>query len=281
MNATKQKLAIIGWPVTHSRSPLIHNHWIGRLGLNAVYEYYPISPEADFAAELEAMQSAGFIGANVTIPHKETAFRAMQKCSRTAVHLGAVNVIKFTANGPQGANTDGEGFVAGLDEHHRDWRNHPAFILGAGGAARAIIVALAAAGVVDVRLANRSRAHAEAAAEIGRAAGATVTVFDWDAHEAAAAGIGLLVNATSLGMVGHNRLDMRLDNLSGHVLVSDIVYTPLDTPLLQAARRADLQPIDGLGMLMHQAASAFEIWFGQRPPVDASLRTLLRTDLGE
>ncbi len=275
------KLAIIGWPVTHSRSPLIHNHWLAAHKINAHYGRYPIDPKDDFKARLQAMAADGFIGANVTIPHKEAAFAAMDAVSSAAQKLGAVNTISFRDGALYGANTDGDGFLAGLDDAQdavkevADWRKKPALVLGAGGAARAIIAALGRAGLSDIRLVNRTREKAEALSGLVDC----LSIGDWQDRERLADGCGLLVNTTSLGMQAQPPLDMALDGLQPKAMVSDIVYTPLITPLLSAAKAGGHIGVDGLGMLMHQAALSFEIWFGTKPPVDKTLRDLLLADL--
>ena len=289
-----RKLAIIGWPVSHSRSPLIHNHWLAAHQINAVYTAYPIDPNDDFKARLKDMAAEGFIGANVTIPHKEAAFAAMDEVSPAAQKLGAVNTISFRDGVLYGANTDGDGFLAGLDDAVKvapeamqdgsqgaakeiaNWRKSPALVLGAGGAARAIIAALGRAGLSDIRLVNRTREKAEALC--GLADG--LSIGDWQDRHKSADGCGVLVNTTSLGMDGQPPLDMSLSGLSAKALVSDIVYTPLITPLLSAAQASGHIGVDGLGMLMHQAALSFEIWFGEKPAVDKTLRDLLLADLG-
>ena len=301
----KPRLAIIGWPVSHSRSPLIHNYWLAGHAIEAVYEPYPVAPDEDFCAALDAMAAQGFIGANVTIPHKEAAFAAMDELSAAAESLGAVNTISFAGGRFSGDNTDGDGFLAGLEAAapRHDWRDRPALILGAGGAARAIVAALARAGVGDIRLTNRTRAKAEALASLSEG----VSVGDWEARGDLLEGCGLLANTTSLGMDGAPPLDMPLDALGlglglglgsgldlgglssesgpgknpAAAIVSDIVYTPLETPLLRAARAAGHIGVDGLGMLLNQAALAFEIWFGARPTIDAALRDKLIASLNE
>ena len=275
MNEPK-KLAVIGWPVTHSRSPLIHNFWIQQLGFNAIYERWPIHPTADFAHELEKMRECGFVGANVTVPHKETAFQAIENHTLIARRLQAVNVIKFTADDIFGDNTDGAGFLGGLGAQAET--KHPMLILGAGGAARAIIAALAESGASEIRIANRSRDKAEAVATLG---GTAARVVGWQARGAAAEQVGLVVNATTLGMAGQPPLHLPLDKMRPGGVVCDIVYTPLETPLLRAAREMALRTVDGLAMLLHQAALAFEIWFGVRPAVDARLRALVVADLNK
>ena len=274
----RQKTGIIGWPVSHSRSPLIHNGWLAAHDIAASYERCPIDPKADFRSELSRLAAAGFIGANVTIPHKETAFQAMDEVTPAAQKLGAVNTISFKQGRFFGANTDGDGFIASLDEAapHNDWRDMPVLVLGAGGAARAVAVALAAAGVDDIRLTNRTRARAEEIAVLG---GDRLRIGEWQERAALAEGCGLLVNTTSLGMTGAPALDMPLTGLAPKALVSDIVYAPLQTDLLQRAAAQGFQPVDGLGMLMHQAALSFDIWFGLRPPVTQDLRRRLLADL--
>ena len=282
------RLAIIGWPVSHSRSPLIHNYWLAAHDINARYEPYAIEPPAveqtdklknDFRAALLDMADEGFIGANVTVPHKEAAFAAMDGVSATAHALGAVNTIRFQDGRLLGDNTDGDGFVAGLGmaPENTDWQNRPALVLGAGGAARAIIAALARAHVPEIRLVNRTRDKAEALAGLADA----VRIADWDARAAMAEGCGLLVNTTSLGMAGQPPLDMALHGLQKNALVSDIVYAPLHTPLLRAAQAGGFICVDGLGMLLNQAALSFEIWTGARPAITPELRALLLADLNE
>jgi len=277
----RQRAGIIGWPVTHSRSPLIHNGWIEQLGLSAQYDRCPISPEADFRGALEAMARVGFVGANVTIPHKETAFAAVDRCDAAAAKLGAVNTLLFDNGEIIGSNTDGAGFVAALDAAGDNWRGKPAMVLGAGGATRAIIVALAEAGTPHITLANRTRARAEPLAALLDDSLAQCTIVDWAQRHDGLADCGLLVNATSLGMGGHPPLDLSLETLASGAMVSDIVYTPLHTPLLEMARARGYIAVDGLGMLMRQAALSFEKWFGVRPPVDDALRARLMADLGE
>ena len=276
-NTLMDRLGIIGWPVSHSRSPLIHNHWLNEMGLAGRYERCPIDPNADLKTALRDLAQGGFIGANVTVPHKENAFAAMDTLDAAAQSLGAVNTISFQDGQMHGSNTDGAGFIAGLDAvaPQHGWRNHPALVLGAGGAARAIIVALAAQGVPRIHLVNRTKQRAEALGTLAP----QLHIGDWAARAALAKGCYLLVNTTSLGMQGAPPLDMPLDYLPPQALVSDIVYTPLETDLLARARLAGLQTVDGLGMLLHQAALAFEIWLGQKPPVTAQLRQLLLDDL--
>ena len=283
MNESDGKLAIIGWPVSHSRSPLIHNHWLAARGEAPLYQPYPIDPKDDFRRALEEMAASGFVGANVTVPHKSAAFSAMDTLSAAAEKIGAINTISFKGGRFLGANTDGDGFIASLDAamlaaDGKDWRHQPALVLGAGGASRAIIAALGAAGVPDIRVVNRSRDKAEALMGLAD----NMHVDDWAARHRMVEGCGLLVNATSLGMAGQPALEMpkaMLGALSPRALICDIVYAPLETPLLHAAKAAGHIAVDGLGMLMHQAALSFEIWHGTRPAIEATLRDRLIADL--
>ena len=277
MSVGPKKAAIIGWPVGHSRSPLIHNHWIEAAGLNAHYGVAPIDPALDFRAELEKLAAKGYVGANVTVPHKQAAFAAMDSLSVAAKSVGAVNTISFKNGRMHGDNTDGDGFLAALDmaAENPAWREQPVLVLGAGGAARAIVAGLARAGVKDIRLSNRTREKAEALLTVSP----DMTIGVWQARAELADGCGLLVNTTSLGMQGRPALDMPLHDLARRALVCDIVYAPLETELLAAAKWAGHRPVDGLGMLMHQAALSFDIWFGQKPAVTETLRAALVADL--
>ena len=276
-----RRVCVIGWPVEHSRSPLIHNHWIKTLGIpDAVYERLPVRPE-EFGPTLAELPHKNYIGANVTVPHKEAAFRAATRLDAAAARLQAVNTIIFHASGEiEGRNTDGYGFLANLREKAPNWtpKSGPATILGAGGAARAIVAALADAGVPEIRLVNRTRAKAEA---LAHALDVPARIFAWDDHRAALADAKLLVNTTSLGMTGMAPLDIPLDTLPTDAVVNDIVYVPLRTGLLQAARSRGNPTVDGLGMLLHQAVPGFEAWFGVRPQVTTELRHLILRDLGE
>ncbi len=278
MTGASQKAGIIGWPVSHSRSPLIHTYWMQKHYIQASYERCPINPADDFRQALQALAQDGFVGANVTIPHKENAFAAVDSRTEAAEKLGAVNTIVLQNGRLLGANTDGAGFIASLEagSQNQKWREQPALVLGAGGAARAVLVALEQAGVHDIRLVNRTRARAEALAPLCTKG---LLIGDWEAREDMAQDCGLLVNTSSLGMQGAAPLDMGLDNLAAGALVTDIVYTPLETDLLARARASGFGAIDGLGMLMHQAALSFEMWFGVRPEVEEPLHALLVKDL--
>jgi shikimate dehydrogenase len=259
---------VIGAPVGHSRSPRLHGTWLRDYGIAG--HYVPLHVEAgDLERVLRVMPRMGFVGANVTIPHKEAALALADEVTDMAARIGAVNTLTFKDGRILADNTDGYGFMANLRQGAPDWRADagPALVLGAGGAARAVIVALQDAGVPEIRLTNRTRARAEElAAEFGCA------VQDWEKRAEGLGDLGLLVNTTALGMEGQAPLEMPLDGLPAGALVTDIVYTPLDTPLLCDARARGLQAVDGLGMLLHQAVPGFERWFGRRPEVTDSLR---------
>jgi shikimate dehydrogenase len=260
---------VIGDPVAHSRSPRLHGHWLRRHGIDGHYVPFHVAPD-DLSDALRMLPRVGVVGVNVTIPHKEAVFSLADHITDRARMAGAANTLTFRADGIHADNTDGIGFVAALDQGapHRD-RTAPALILGAGGAARGLVAALLEAGASAVTIANRTSARAEALSELfdGR-----VRPIAWGAAAAAMADHALLVNATSLGMSGQPTLDMPLDALPSTAVVSDIVYTPLETPLLAAARARGLVAVDGLGMLLHQAAPGFEAWFGVAPAVDDDLR---------
>ena len=276
------RYGVIGWPVAHSRSPLIHNYWLHQAGIDAVYEAVAVPPEADFRAKLEELRAQGFAGVNVTIPHKEAAFAAVDTHDAAAARLGAVNTIMLAGEKISGHNTDGRGFLDSLSAT-RDWASGPALVLGAGGAARAIVGALLDAGISDIRVSNRTRARAKAVAALADAPenSGAVRVFDWGARAQAAEGATLLVNTTSLGMEGAPTLDMNLDTLAAKATIADIVYVPLETDLLARAKACGHTPVNGLGMLVHQAAHAFDLWFGRHPAFDSALRDRLMRDLGE
>lgn len=260
--------AVIGWPIGHSKSPIIHRHWLAELGLSGDYVPLGIAPE-DFATELRQLESRGFVGANVTIPHKEAALALADTVTDRARRIGAANTLVFRGGKIHADCTDGEGFLANLKQNAPDWdpAKGPAVILGAGGAARAIIVSLLDAGCPEVIVTNRTRTRADALASTF-----PIFVSDWDSRVDATAGCATLVNTTSLGMTGQPPLDMSLDLCANDCLVTDIVYTPLKTDLLKSAEALGLPTVDGIGMLLHQAVPGFEAWFGQKPAVTPSLR---------
>ncbi|MEK9968625.1 MAG: shikimate dehydrogenase [Ferrovibrio sp.] len=267
------RAGVIGWPVDHSRSPKLHGFWLQQYGISGRYDRLPVPPE-EVGAFLEALpKEPGFRGVNVTIPNKVAVLPYLAEIDPVARRIGAVNTIVVRADGSlHGSNTDAFGFLASLRaDAPKMWRaaNGPAVVLGAGGASRAIIVALLDAGTPELWLANRSRDRAEAlAAEFGN----RVFVTDWDERAAALAGANTLVNTTSLGMAGQPQLELPLDDLPQDALVNDIVYTPLETDLLARARARGNPVVDGLGMLLHQGRPGFEAWFGVAPAVTPELR---------
>jgi shikimate dehydrogenase len=270
----KARLAgIIGWPVAHSRSPRLHGFWLQRHGVDGAYVPLPIHPDA-FPSAVRGLAAAGFAGANVTAPHKLAAFEICDTVEASARRAGAVNTLVFQDGRIIGRNTDGLGFVANLRAHGVDPAAGPALVLGAGGAARAVVAALQDVGVT-VTIANRTRARADALARDLPG----LLVIDWAARSAAIADCALLVNTTSLGMAGHPALDVDLDRARPGIAVADIVYVPLETPLLAAARARGLRPVEGLGMLLHQAVPGFAAWFGVTPVVDDALRAFVAGDL--
>ncbi|MDJ0450165.1 shikimate dehydrogenase [Methylocystis sp. JR02] len=269
---------VMGWPIGHSRSPKIHNHWFAQYGLKGAYVPLKVEP-ARLETALRALPALGFAGCNLTIPHKEAALAVLDHIEANAARIGAVNCVVVESDGSlTGKNYDGYGFVASLYEAAPKWQaaSGPCIVIGAGGAARAIISGLIDAGAKEIRLFNRTRARAE---KIAADFGAPVAAYSWEERHEALAGAGLLVNATSQGMVGQEPLDLSLDALPTTALVADIVYAPLETPLLAAARRMGATPVDGLGMLLHQARPAFRDWTGTMPDVTPALRALIVADL--
>lgn len=275
MNAKIIPLAgVIGYPISHSKSPRMHRHWLRRHGL--LGDYVPLHVHEDSLEQvLRTMPKMGFVGANVTIPHKTHVLNFADQISDRATLIGAANTLIFKDDGKIYAdNTDGYGFMANLKQGAPDWnpRSGPAAIFGAGGAARAIIVALADAGVPEILLSNRTRPKAEALrAEFG----ARIKVVDWVQAGNMLDEATTVINTTSLGMVGAPVFRVPLDGLRPDMVVTDIVYTPLRTRLLQEAERAGCTVVDGLGMLLHQGVPGFERWFGIRPEVDEDLRQVM------
>lgn len=272
----KARLAgVMGWPVSHSLSPRLHGHWLERHGIDGVYVPMPVRPE-DVELAFRALPRLGFLGWNVTVPHKEAAFRLVDERDAAAERIGAVNTVLVVADGrTRGLNTDGLGFLRNLREQAPDWSggDGPALLLGTGGAARAVATALIEAGVPSLRLANRNTERAHALAADLAPLGGEVEVVPWAEREAALAGAALLVNCTSLGMTGEPPLEIQLDPLPDRAIVSDLVYVPLETPLLAAARKRGNRVVEGLGMLLHQAVPGFAHWGGTTPTVDADLRS--------
>ncbi|MEQ1951580.1 shikimate dehydrogenase [Mesorhizobium sp. CN2-181] len=277
MAEAARKAFVCGHPIAHSRSPKIHGYWLKHYGLAGSYEAVDVAPDefADFAASL---RKGGYTGGNVTIPHKEAAFRAVDCRDAAAEEIGAVNTLWVEDARLCGSNTDAYGFAANLDDLAPGWSTSPgaAVVLGAGGAARAVLCALKQRGFSDIRIVNRTLVRAQA---LALEFGPIFSAHELDAANTLLGDAMLLVNTTSLGMHGEAELPVDLDRLHDHALVTDIVYVPLETPLLAAARKRGLKAVDGLGMLLHQAVPGFEKWFGIRPQVTSSLRDLIAGDL--
>lgn len=276
----KARLAgVMGWPVSHSLSPVVHGYWLGKLGIDGAYVPLAVRPE-DCVDVLRTLPKMSFRGCNLTLPHKTIALDAMDDLDPQAARIGAVNTVIVDDDGRLiGRNTDGFGFLASLHTTIPTWRPQtgPAVVLGAGGAARAVLAVLQDAGVPELRLANRTADKTSAlAAEFGF----PVRPVTWEERHAALEGAALLVNTTSLGMVGQPTLDLRLDALPKTATVADIVYVPLETDLLRRASNRGHPVADGLGMLLHQAVPGFEAWFGQRPRVTLALRRRVLEHLG-
>lgn len=273
---TRREAFIVGWPVAHSRSPLIHRFWLERHGIDGWYGRQAVPPEA-IGAFLASLVERGFVGGNVTLPHKEAAFRACAEVTDVAGKLGAVNTLWHDGGRLCGDNTDIYGFTASLDERVPDWRSaSTALVLGAGGAARGVIQALLAAGPRSVIVVNRTP---ERAAALAAQFGPTLRTAGLDALDRLLPDAGLIVNATSAGMDGAESLALDWSRAHSGAIATDIVYVPLITPFLRGALERGLAAVDGLGMLLHQAVPGFERWFGVRPCVDAELRRLVEADL--
>jgi len=276
MAETKARAAcLIGWPAAHSRSPLIHHYWLKTLGIEGGYNIEAVPPEG-FAEFVLHLKAHGFVGANVTIPHKEHAL-ALSKPDARARAVGAANTLWYEDGELRSTNTDIEGFVDNLDACVPGWDEATeALVLGAGGASRAVVFGLIERGIKRVHLANRTLERAGALAD---RFGANVLPVAWDAVADLLPRAKLLVNTTSLGMHGQPPLALDTGLLPSHAVVADLVYVPLQTPLLAAARARGLKTADGLGMLLHQAVRGFELWFGERPTVTPELRALVEADL--
>jgi shikimate dehydrogenase len=278
MTAEPKLTAVIGWPVRQSVSPVLHSHWLKKHGIKGAYIALPIEP-ANFGRCVAALPLMGFAGANITVPHKESAFALASSLDEDSRATCAVNTLVFQGDAIAGMNTDVRGFAASLTETlgADAARKGPAAVLGAGGAARAVVLALQRAGCPEIRLVNRTPGRSDA---LARSAGGTIRVIPWGDWKAALSDAALLVNTTSLGMTGKPPLEIALDHLPRHASVADIVYNPLETGLLRAAKVAGHRTMDGLGMLMHQAVPAFAAWFGVTPQVTPELRAELERALG-
>lgn len=267
---------VVGWPVSHSRSPLLHNHWLARHGIDGAYVPLPVAPER-LETALRGLQAAGFAGVNVTVPHKHAAMALCDTLDDAALATGSANTLVFTPDGRiAGSSSDGQGFISSLRAAGVNPMAGPALLLGAGGASRAIAAVLLACGVA-VQVSNRSPARAEALART--LPGVRLLPWpDWADH---LGGIGLLVNTTSLGMTGQDPLPADLSRAPPGLVVADIVYAPRETPLLAQARARGLRTVEGIGMLLHQAVPGFAAWFGVEPVVDDEVLALLRASLRE
>ncbi|MGB5866022.1 MAG: shikimate dehydrogenase [Sulfitobacter sp.] len=262
---------VIGSPIAHSKSPQLHRHWLKTYGIPGHYIPMDVGTD-DLEDVLKTLPKMGFVGANVTIPHKETVMQYADLVTDRAILIGAANTLIFRKDGKIHAdNTDGYGFLENLKAGAPKWnpRSGPAAVFGAGGAARAIISSLLEAGVPEIMLSNRTRVRAE---QLQHDFGGRVRVYDWVQAGNMIDDATLLVNTTSLGMIGKSEMRVPLDGLRAHTVVNDLVYAPLKTKLLATAEEAGCVTVDGLGMLLHQAVPAFERWFGRRPEVDRATR---------
>lgn len=276
MADTGKKAFIIGHPVAHSRSPMIHGYWLKQHGIAGSYERIDVDP-LHVEAFLSALPASGFAGGNVTIPHKEAAFGAADVIDEAAELIGAANTLWLEDGKLHASNTDAFGFSSDLDQRAENWREaETALVLGAGGAARAILFALEQAGFKNIHVVNRTVARAQ---ELADRFGERVSAHGFDAVNELAQDARLVVNTTALGMGGKGELPLDVSNLPSDGTAVDIVYTPLETPFLAAAAKHSLRTIDGLGMLLHQAIPGFEKWFGVRPQVTDDLRNLVVADL--
>ena len=269
---------VMGWPVMHSRSPLLHNYWFKRHGLAGTYVPLAIRPEG-LAAALHALQPLGFAGVNLTIPHKQHAMTLVDEVDSVAIRIGAISCVVVRPDGSLfGSNNDCYGFIHNLKQTQPGWRADagPIVVLGAGGGARAVCYGLLQEGAKEIRLVNRTLARANGiAAEFGSA----IEVLRWEDRHDALEGVVMAVNATSQGMAGQPALDIRLDTLPTTALAADIIYVPLETPFLAAARKRGNPTLNGLGMLLHQGRPAWKAWFGIEPEVTEELRALMERSL--
>lgn len=270
MNNSFTIAGVMGWPVAHSRSPLIHNYWIKQYKLTGAYGAFPVAP-SNLEAAIRGLKALGLAGCNITIPHKVNAMAYVDWVHPLAQRMGAINTVVVQADGAlHGFNNDGFGFIHSLLEAQPTWQANagPIAVIGAGGAARAIIVSLLDEGATEIRVINRTHSKAE---ELAQEFGSLVTSVQWGNREDALIGASLLINTTSQGMHGEPALNISLTNLPTDALVSDAVYIPMETPLLKEARQRGNSTVNGLGMLIHQARPAFQAWFGVMPEVTDKL----------
>ena len=279
MSDKKYGLAgIMGWPVAHSRSPMLHNFWLEKYGLPGAYVQLPVVP-GQLAPALSGLVALGFRGCNLTLPHKVDALKLVHALDPLARRMGAINTIVVQDDGSlKGFNNDGFGYIQSLLDAKSDWRADagPVTVLGAGGASRAVVLSLAERGAKEIRLLNRTQAKAQALAD---EFGGPIEVLPWEARHEALEGVALLVNTTSQGMHGNAPLQLDLDKLPLQALVSDVIYVPLETPLLAAARLRGNPTVNGLGMLLNQARPAFHAWFGVMPVITPELRRAVEATL--
>jgi shikimate dehydrogenase len=272
-----RRAGVAGWPIAQSRSPIIHGHWLDELGIAGTYERFAVPP-GEFGSFASTIGQDGLLGSNVTAPHKEAAFAACDRLTAVAETLAAVNTLWREGDVLWGDNTDVEGFLANMDDAAPGWAAQPgsAVVIGAGGAARAIVYALLSRRFQRVAIVNRTE---ERGLALARRFGRATVALPWSALACELGGAGLVVNASVLGMIGQAALDIDLRRAPNLAVVADVVYVPLRTPLVEAARARGLRAVEGLGMLLHQAAPAFARWFGQRPEVTPALRALVEADV--
>lgn len=269
---------VMGWPVMHSRSPMMHGQWLKENNKQGAYLPLAIQPDG-LEQALRALKPLGFSGVNLTIPHKQAAMLIVDEVDEAAKKIGAISCVTLQADGKLvGSNNDAAGFMRNLNEACPDWRasHGPAVVVGAGGGSRAICYSLMQAGVTNIKLVNR---HFERAQQLAADFGAPLVAHPWELRNTLLSDAALVVNTTSQGMVGQTPLDLALDHLPQSAIVADIVYIPLETPLLAAARARGHQTVNGLGMLLHQGPLAWKAWFGLEPAVTPALRTLLENSI--
>ena len=270
MKYEMKKAFVIGWPIHHSKSPLLHRFWLDQYDITGSYEAVAVEPgkAPDF---LKSFQKQGFVGGNITLPHKDVAFQTIENRDKAATSIEAVNTVWHDGEKLFASNTDAYGFAANMDDYADDWRDRKsALVLGAGGASKAVVLALCDAGFSEIHIINRTLSRAQA---LALQFGAKVSAHEWFEIDDLLPKADFLVNTTSLGMKGSEEIQLPdFSRLNSETLVTDIVYTPLETPLLLAAKQAGLKTVDGLGMLLHQAVPGFERWFGRRPEVTKDLR---------
>jgi shikimate dehydrogenase len=272
-----KRACVIGWPIAHSRSPLIHGYWLRKYGIAGSYTKEPVRPE-DLQSFLASLKEHGFVGCNVTVPHKEAVFAAAEIREPSAVAVGAANTLWFEGDALACANTDTYGFMANLDQCAAEWRKvpGPVLVLGAGGSARAVIYGFLEAGRDDIRVFNRTVDRAQ---DIARHFGARVSSWGWEVRNEHVSAASVIVNTTTLGMKGVGDPEIDLSRARKDTILTDLVYVPLETPLLRSARQHGLVGVDGLGMLLHQAVPGFEKWFGIRPDVTSELYALVADNI--